>query len=190
MPIRQEDLGWGGAQPSDHRRQLQFRFVCGACSAHTGFVRQSPSTPPTVIPSQEIARWPVHTIPGGGLRPQKVCVPEIGLHFPARFINHLAKVVGSKPGSPAYRAKRHTSPFWAYPHTLPQGVELFVLPLIESLFCSINTPPNEFLVRKPPPQTAPPFETQFFEGGIKNVEKMTPPFCWVKNHESFGFFQF
>ena len=25
-------------------------------------------------------------------------------------------------------------------------------------------------------------------GGVKNVEKMTPPFFWVENHESFGFF--
>ena len=27
-------------------------------------------------------------------------------------------------------------------------------------------------------------------GGVKNVEKMTPPFFWVENHESFGFFRF
>ena len=26
--------------------------------------------------------------------------------------------------------------------------------------------------------------------GVKNVEKMTPPFFWVENHESFGFFYF
>ena len=25
-------------------------------------------------------------------------------------------------------------------------------------------------------------------GGVKNVEKMTPPLLWVENHESFGFF--
>ena len=25
-------------------------------------------------------------------------------------------------------------------------------------------------------------------GGVKNVQKMTPPFFWVENHESFGFF--
>ena len=55
-----------------------------------------------------------------------------------------------------------------------------------------------------PPQT-PPLETHFFlrfcgrggggggvgvGGGVKNVEKMTPPFFWVENHESFGFFRF
>ena len=27
-------------------------------------------------------------------------------------------------------------------------------------------------------------------GGVKNVEKMTPPFFWVENHESFGFSDF
>ena len=24
-------------------------------------------------------------------------------------------------------------------------------------------------------------------GGVKNVEKLTPPFFWVENHESFSF---
>ena len=27
-------------------------------------------------------------------------------------------------------------------------------------------------------------------GGVKNVQKNDPPFFWVKNHESFGFFRF
>ena len=54
-----------------------------------------------------------------------------------------------------YRGKRHTppphfGPLWAYLRTLPQGVELLVYPLVNSLFCPINTSPNEFLVRDPP----------------------------------------
>ena len=39
--------------------------------------------------------------------------------------------------------------FWAYSNTLPQGVELMVLPFVKSLFCPTLLSPNEFLVRTP-----------------------------------------
>ena len=73
--------------------------------------------------------------------------------------NHLAEVVGSKPGRRIYGENATYPPFWAYSRTLPQGVELLVQPLVKSLFCPINASPNEFLVRTPPdpPHLKPTF---------------------------------
>ena len=38
---------------------------------------------------QGIAQWLVNTWGGGGLRPQKVCVPEIAIHSLAPSINFI-----------------------------------------------------------------------------------------------------
>ena len=41
-----------------------------------------------------------------------------------------------------------------------------------------------------PPPPPPTLETLFLEllTGMGGGQKMTPPFCWVENQESFGFF--
>ena len=69
-------------------------------------------------------------------------------------------------------------PFWGHSRTLPQGVELLVYPIVTSLFCSINTSPNEFLVQTPPSHHLKPIFLLFggLWGGQKCQKKMTPLF--------------
>ena len=86
--------------------------------------------------------------------------------------NHLAEVVRSKPGRPAYRGKHRIPLFWPlFTYPTPRGS--IVGPcktLVKSLFCPINASPNEFLVQtllEPPPLLKP----TFLRGGVSKMSK-------------------
>ena len=88
---------------------------------------------------------------------------------------------GKTPHTPRF------GPFWAYSCTPRRGVELFDSPLVKSLFCPINTSPNE--VSGPdlpnPPHLNPNFSPFLREkwggggGGVK-MSKKRPPFFGSK----------
>ena len=88
-------------------------------------------------------RFPHHfaqTGGGGGSEAKKVCVPKIGLNFPAHLINHLKERLLDQ----AQARASYTPLFGGHLRSIPQGMIFDVQPLVKSLFCPIRPSPNGF----------------------------------------------